>query len=251
MATEIVDVEALLAERAAQVSKQISIGGDRIKVTQSKDIKFPDGRTTRDPFDAIIVDFVSVNQFYRGVYDRDEVVPPDCYALGENPSLLVPSERAKDPQAQSCSACPQNQFGSAAKGNGKACKNSRLLALLPPDFTSDTPLWLLRVSPTALRAFDTYVAGILANFNAPPIKVITTIGFDPKQDYPSLRFGNPRPNPRVAEAAAFMQLARQRLLTEPDYETIAAANPAEAPAAPAPWTEETAPQRSAISRVKR
>jgi hypothetical protein len=217
----VVNYDELLAKKAAELASKISKpSGDRIKVTQSKQFRFPDGTTSGGPFEAIIVDFVSTNLFYEGAFNKDDIAPPDCFAIGEQPSLLVPSESSPKKQAQSCSSCPQNQFGSA--GRGKACKNSRLVAVLPPDFAEDTPMWLLSVSPTALKAFDAYVASVAATFSAPPIKVVTTIGFDPKVDYPSLRFGNPQPNERLGESVARMEEARKRLLTEPDYSALAA-----------------------------
>lgn len=229
----IVNFDELLAKKAAELASKISKPtGDRIKVTQSKQFRFPDGTSSGGPFEAIIVDFVSTNLFYEGAFNKDDIAPPDCFAIGEQPSLLVPSDNSPKKQAQTCAACPQNQFGSA--GRGKACKNSRLLAVLPPDFAEDTPIWLLSVSPTALKAFDAYVASIMATFNAPPVKVVTTIGFDPKVDYPSLRFGNPQPNERLAESVGKMEEARRRLLTEPDYSAIQAqreAQPVQMPAA--------------------
>jgi hypothetical protein len=216
MSTEIVNIDKQLADMVADISNRIAKpSGDRIKVTQSKQFRFPDGTTNPGPFQAIILDFVASNLFYEGAFNKDEIAPPDCFALGANPSELVPSESSPKKQAQSCSSCPQNQFGSA--GRGKACKNGRLIAVLPADFEADTPIWLLSVSPTGIKAFDAYVASIAGQFQAPPVKVVTTIAFDPKVDYPSLRFGAPEINERVVEAVARMPEARKRLLTEPDY----------------------------------
>lgn len=218
MSTDLVDYTALLAKKASELAKKISKpSGDRIKITQAKQIKFPDGTMSAGPFEVVILDFVSANTYYQGAFNRDDVAPPDCFALGEEPSLLVASDSSPHKQSDTCSACPKNQFGSAMSGNGKACKNSRLLAVVPPDFGPDTPIWLLSVSPTAIRAFDAYVGSVASSFNAPPIRVITTIGFDPKSEFPTLRFGNPVPNERLAESVARMEEARTRLLTEPDY----------------------------------
>lgn len=229
-----VDYEALLAEQAKMLADKINKpSGDRIQVTQNKQFKFPDGTQSDKPFEAIIVNFVSMNSYYSKPYARNEIVPPDCFALGDKPAELVPHPKAPHKQATSCAVCPHNQFNSAANGRGKACNNTRRLALLPSDFTADTPLRLLNVSPTALKAFDTYVSAIAANFNAPPVKVVTTIGFDPKVDYPSLRFGAPRPNDRLAESVARMDEAHKRLLTEPDYQLAPTPGPtADTPAPP-------------------
>lgn len=248
MTTELANYDEILAKRAAELQNKISKpSGDSIKVTQSKMFKFPDGTQSPGPFEAIIVDFVSLNQYYEGSFQRDEVVPPTCFALGENVSELRPDPDAAHPQAESCSVCPHNQFGTGPGGRGKACKNQRLMAVLPAKFDDTTPMWLLKVSPTAIKSFDGYVSSIAANFNAPPIKVVTTIGFDPKVDYPSLRFGNPQPNPDVARAVSRMEEARKRLLTAPDY---AAMSQQAAPANAAPVPVARAASRSSARVVR-
>ena len=199
------------------VDKISKPSGDRIRITQSKKFKFPDGKEQTDPFEAIILDHVVVQQYYPGEYKRDEVAPPVCFAIGEAIASMAPSTASQNKQCDTCAACPQNQWGTARQGKGKACKEGRLIAVVPPDFDDETPIWLIQASATALKAYDTYVSQCMANYNAPPIKVITTIGFDPKQDYPTLRFAGIRPNSRIAESVGRMEEARQRLLVEPDY----------------------------------
>jgi hypothetical protein len=208
-----------LAREAAEIASRIGApGGDVIQVTQDKMFKFPDGTEDAGPFEAIIVDFVSGNYFYEGRYDPKTITPPACFALGLDPKNLVPSNSSPSKQASDCNACPNNQFGS--NGAGKACKNTRVLALLPPDATDDTPLWVLKLSPTALKAFDAYVAKIASSLSAPPIKVISTIGFDPAQDYATIRFGQPKPNPNLGTFFGRREEARKRLLTEPDVSKV-------------------------------
>ena len=51
-----------------------------------------------------------------------------------------------------------NQWESARTGRGKACKEGRKLAILPPpeegENIAETPIWVMKLSPTALKAFD-------------------------------------------------------------------------------------------------
>lgn len=226
MSNEIVDYDAILAKQAAQLSDRISKpSGDKIQITQSKKFKMPDGLQKDGPIEAVIVDFVSVNMYYSQPYKRDEIVAPDCYAIGEKPAEMVPSPRARNRQSTTCASCQHNQFGSGTSGSGKACKNVRRLAVLPPDALPDTPINIMDVSPTALKAFDAYVGAIAANFNAPPVKVVTTIAFDAKVDYPSLRFGNPKPltGDQLGTMVGRMEEARKRLMVEPDYPEATAA----------------------------
>ena len=123
-----------------------------------------------------------------------------------------------------------NQFGSS--GKGKACKNMRLLAVLPPDADADTPLWTLAVSPTAIKGFDGFVGSVARTFQMPPISVIASVDFNPNETFASLTFGDPRPNENLAEHFARQAEAKELLMAEPDVAGFNQA-PAKAGARPA------------------
>lgn len=215
---EIVNYAELMAKQAAEIQSKIGApGGDRIVVQLDKKLKFPDGRVVDGTFDAVIVEFVSGNFFWKGKYDAKNIQPPVCFALGTDPKDLYPSENSSDLQSKDgCNHCPNNQFGS--DGDSKACKNMRLVALLPPDADDDTPLAVLNVSPTATRPFDGFVDKIAKTFGKPPAAFVVEIGCDPKADYATLRFANPRPidEDRVGIYMRRQSEAVKRLLTEPD-----------------------------------
>lgn len=228
----VVDIRAKLAAEIADMASRVGApGGDAIKVTQDKKFEFPDGTKHNGPIKLVIVDFVSANSFYDGPYDKDNISPPACFSIGTNPTQLVPSENSPLKQSNGCAACPMNQFGSA--GAGKACKNGRVLAVLPPGADADTPLWILKVSPTALKAYDAYVTGVARQFQLPPVGVITEVSFDDNVTYASLRFGNPEPNDNLEVCFARKEEAMARLMTEPDVSQFEAAPPPKKAAAPA------------------
>lgn len=206
-----------LAERTAPAS------GIAIQVSQSKEFKLPDGTKARE-LDLVVVDFISANLFYEGTYDPNNITPPACFAIGDNPRELVPSDNSPVRQNDTCKGCPMNEFGSA--GNGKACKNTRVLAVLPPDADEDTPMWLLKVSPTALKAWDGFVMSVQRTFQMPPIAVVTKVSFDENLDYPSLRFSVAEPNEALEVHYARQEEARQLLVQEPDVSTYEAPKPA-------------------------
>lgn len=214
----VVSIEAIRAQlqtQAAAVNDRIAPpSGTAIRVTQDKQFVLPDGTKTPGPLELVIVDFASANTYYEGTYDPKNIAPPLCFAIGNEPTKLVASDNSPAKQAASCAVCPMNQFGS--NGDGKACKNSRVMAVLPPDATADTPLWLLRTSPTAIKGFDAYVAGVARMFNLPPIGVVTEVSLDPNSTYPSLRFGNPRPNENLVDHFARQAEAATALYVEPD-----------------------------------
>lgn len=209
------NVEKELEQEAKQMAERIGApAANTIQIKQNKTFVLPDGRSTEGPLDVVVLDFVYRNLMYDGPYDPDNIQPPICFAISPSSKGMVPSDNSPDKQAEACNSCPNNEFGS--RGKGKACKNTVLLAVLPTDATDETPIYTINVSPTAIRAWDAYVNTIAANFQKPPIGVITELYFDPGTDYPSLRFGRPKPNPDYAVHYARREEARTILNTEPD-----------------------------------
>lgn len=224
-----VDVKAAIAAQLAAIKDGAlgSSGGDQIKCTQDKKFELPNGTVAEDPLDLIIVDFVSANAFYEGAYDPKDIQPPVCYAVNKIIDKMVPTDKSTDCQASNCATCPMNQFGSA--GAGKACKNSRVLAVLPADFDDDTPIWVLKVSPTALKNFDRYVASLARNGILPSM-VKTVVDFNPSESYAQLMFTDPQPleDETIARVFARQAEATERLHQLPDF--TPRAQPAKAPA---------------------
>lgn len=239
-----VDVNQEMAAEIAALQKRISApSGDRIQVTQAKSFKLPNGQEIDGPLEAIIVDFAAANFYYTEAFDRNNVTPPVCFALGLEPAGMSPSENSPDPQAASCASCWANQFGSA--GRGKACQNARLLAVLPLDATEETPIWILKVSPTAIRAFDGHVSAVARQYGLPVRAVVTAIDFSQESEYATLRFSTVGPAPKelVLMAQSRKPEAIQRLLTEPDV-SAAAADTGNKTVAP-PKTRKTAARTTA------
>lgn len=206
--------DALKAQALAMAGRTAPATGSAIRVTQDKQFLLPDGTKTPGPLELVIVDFTSKNMFYEGAYDPKNISPPACFSIGNDIKGMAPSKNAPAPQASSCDSCPMNQFGSA--GDGKACKNCRVLAVLPPDADADTPLWILSTSPTANKGFDGYVGSVARLFEMPPIGVVTTVSFDTSVTYAKLVFGDAKPNPNVGMHFARQDEAKAMLAVEPD-----------------------------------
>ena len=182
--------------------------------TRDKLFTFPDGRVHQGPLDVVILDFVSRNLFYEGRWDPNKIEAPVCFAIGDSPSLLEPSMKSPKRQADHCAGCPLNEFGS--NGNGKACKNTRLLAVMLPDAQGDeAPIYTLSIPPTALKTFDAYVGGLSSMLGKAPIQVVSQVSFHPEKTYALPIFGNPQPNERVNEFYAHRADARKLLEREP------------------------------------
>lgn len=231
-AVAVANIKELLQKQAAENAGRIApSGGKSIRVGQDKSFTLPDGTKTRDDLQLVVVDFVSRNDWYDRPFSKDEMTAPACFAIHANPKELVASDNSPIKQNDDCASCPMNAFGSSPTGAGKACSNTRLLAVLPPDADEDTDIWLLKVSPTAIKEFDGFVAGVNRAFQMPPVGVVVTVGFNEAKDFPSLTFKDAQPNENVAVHFARQEEARELLMQEPDVSTFV---PAESKKAAAP-----------------
>lgn len=194
------NIDAELEKEAAGISSTIdSSGGNFIKIDQKNGEYFdiPNLGQSESPMAVVIVDYISVNSLYKGKYDPANIAPPDCWAINKDIGLMVPSERVESPEADSCTSCPNNEFGS--DGAGKACKNTKLLAVLPPNSTDDDELAFIRVSPTGLKSFNSFVSGVAARMKKPPVSVIVELGIVASGAGFTLSFGKTTPNPHYRE----------------------------------------------------
>lgn len=208
--------EQLAAQMAADIGRLGQLGGkDAIRVTQDKKFVLPDG-TELTELQAIVVDFVYRNEYYPQQFNKKQPTGPSCFAISAHAASLTPPSQLATKQADSCGTCQWNQYGSATTGSGKACKNTVFLALLPPDATPDSPLWVLKTSATAIRYFNQYVAKVATQAQVPVGAVVTKIFFDPGSTYASLRFAPLGPNEIFAETVVRAEEARKRLTQEPE-----------------------------------
>lgn len=221
--SNIVDIRAQLAAQVAELAERTAPAtGASIRVTQDKKFKFPNGEETTEAWSAIIVDYTAIRKYYPGAYDPNNITPPACFAISRKPKGMVPSPNSPELQNPAenggCDTCPQNQWGSS--GNGKACKEGRKLAVLPPadanEVVADLPMWTLEVSPTAVKPFDGYVNSVAKTFQLPPVGVITDVSFDTASSYASVRCGHPTPNQDLAAYVARQAEAQEILAVEPD-----------------------------------
>lgn len=195
--------------------------GNRITVTQSKTFKLPNGDEL-DSLECIVVDFMAAYYYYTDAFERGNITPPACFALGLEPTMLVPHDSAPNKQAEACAGCWANQFGSS--GKGKACQNTRLLAVMTPDATDDAPLYLIKVSPTAIKSFDAHVGAVARTFVKPIRGVVTRISFSEDAEYASMRFSviGPCTKDQYALATSRKVEAVELLSTPPDYSSYVA-----------------------------
>ncbi len=180
------------ANIAAFKSRLAVADSSKIAVTQDKKFKLPSqaGDTIKvDTVCGIIIDFAAHKRFYETSFDKDNPVPPNCYAVGfQAHDSLIPADTSPEAQSELCKGCERNKFTQNAAGKWlpKDCKDHYTLALLAPDDNGDGKLMTLNISSTGIKAFDKYVRD-LANEGKALYEVLTEFSFDPKSDYASVR----------------------------------------------------------------
>lgn len=149
----------------------------------------------------VILDWIHENVYYEGVFDRDNRTPATCFAFARDAADLAPHPsvfEASQAQHDTCRGCPQNAWGSASRGIGKACRNIRRLAIIPggtinlntpaphrfEPFTDSeqferSAVTILKVPVTSSRGFDTFVKQVANALRRPPHGIFTRVVVKP------------------------------------------------------------------------
>lgn len=243
MSTAVLDIQAEIAREMATIKKAVNApGGNRIS-TAGKQFKLPNGTKDPGPMQVVILDFMTHNLMFQGRYDPKNPAPPICFAIGKEIDTMVPSDNSPDKQSEDCAGCPNNQFGSS--GNGKACKNTRVLAVVAPNAEEGSPIMTISVAPMGLKDYDKYVGDVARRFQLPPAGVVTEISFDDSVEFEKLVFSVVGPNENLTAHWGRRTEALEILMVEPNLTRTSTA-----PAKPAVATRPVAATRPAAVRGK-
>lgn len=231
--TSLANLDAQLASEVADLKDQIGqASSNRIKVEPAGAFVLPDGMDLGDEIQVVVVDFASHNRFYSTPYNPQNPAPPDCYAMGRKIPEMAPESDSPQIQADKCSTCPLNQYGSGNNGRSKACKNTRELAviLIDPENPEaaaalDAPIYSLSLPPTAIKSFDGAVAYIARTLVGPPVKAILTVRAKNAGTYAQITFSDPVPNPDYAVHASRREEVVDLLFRRPDFSAYEAKAP--------------------------
>jgi len=193
---EVMTLEQELEREAAEAAKEESSGLTTLS-TAGGILKYNGQALPDNQVACVILANAFENARYLSDYDADNPQPPDCYAVAHNEDDLIPAKNVVDRGdaiADSCEQCPDNEWGSADKGKGKACKNGRRLALLhagnfdddgnfeifedTEDFQGGEVVFL-KVSPTSLKNFSGYVKTCATLHKRPLHTVVTLVSVEP------------------------------------------------------------------------
>ena len=188
--TQVLDIQEELRKQVATLKDTVAPPTGFAISIKGKVFTLPDGRQSAGPLECIILDHVSANHYYPGAYNPKQLTAPECFAIGRVVADLKASPNSPTVQDENnCAVCAFNQWNSDPQGGkGKACKNQRILLLVPAD-TKDVNAqqYVLKVAPNAIKHYDKYI-DMLAKSGRHPIQLETKITFDPSEAYPSLRF---------------------------------------------------------------
>lgn len=181
------------AEAAKGMEK--GVGASNFFSTKNGKLSYNDQDLPNNEMPVIVVDYILENTYYTEEYDPNNPSSPDCYAFGRDEDTMAPHEEAPDPQAKLCVNCEWNKFGTADRGKGKACRNSRRLALTPAgaieegeivvnddsEYYETSDIGFLKIPPTSLKGWAAYVRDIYSRFKTPPMGVITHVKLVPDE----------------------------------------------------------------------
>jgi hypothetical protein len=180
----VVSYDARMAELASRAAKtEENVGGGTFISVKGGRLNYNGTDVPDNKLQCVIVDHILENVYYPGKYDPNNPTAPACFAFGRVDKDMKPHEKAAEPQNNACAGCPLNEFGSADTGRGKACKNSRRLALITEDALEesipDATVAYLKVPVTSVKAFAAYVKHLSDNLKKPPLAVVTEISAHP------------------------------------------------------------------------
>jgi hypothetical protein len=176
--------EQEMAEAAvSQGSKEKNTGGAKAISVRGGVLSVDGNEIDGNELRVIVLASVYENMMYGGDFDPDTPTSPVCYAFSEDGGDdMAPHAEAPEKVNDTCLGCPNNEWGSADKGRGKACKNVRRLMLITEDALEDgasikdAEMRILKLPVTSVKNWTNYVKSTLAeDVKRPSWGVVTTI----------------------------------------------------------------------------
>lgn len=185
-----------LARQAEEAAKrEANTGGDEQFFSLAGGIlSWQEAPLPNNEVAVILLGSLFENIYYEVAYNPDDPAPPTCFALAEEDDDLAPHpnviEVGQSQTNSNCKECEHNKWGSADTGRGKACRNTRRLALLPAGkFDSDGQFELfedpahyekemvgyLRLPVTSVAGYASYVKQLSGTLLRPPHGVVTSL----------------------------------------------------------------------------
>src|ERR1700731_2525784 len=202
--TAVTNWEAEMAAAAeVAAAMEANPGGGQYFSTRGGILALNDAAVPNNQMAVVIVDSVLENVFYESEYDPDNPAVPTCFAFGRDEATMAPPPNVVERgQAQNatCRGCPMNEFGTADKGRGKACRNTRRIGLIPAgDLTADgrfkafdeddhfasAAVAFLKLPVTSVKGYANFVKQVAGALKRPPHGIFSKVKVvpDPKTQF--------------------------------------------------------------------
>lgn len=214
---------AAMAKKATAIEKPTTSNiGTRAGILTYNGTPVPDNKLS-----VIVIASTHANLYYEGAYDEKNPTNPVCYAYSEDGENMRPHPKSSKPQHEDCATCPWNAWESDPNGGrGKACKNSRRLALIPADTTAEdlktAEIATLQLPVTSVKVWAQYVNKLSTLFARPPLGVYTTIGSVPDRE---TTFKLTFLNGPLVDVSMIMPLVEKASVAQEQLERVYEANP--------------------------
>lgn len=188
--------ERLAAMAAESAQSEANVGGGSFISVKSGQLTYGGNTIKGNELDVVVLTSIHENCYYDDRYDPDNPQTPLCYAFGNDDDNMAPHPESAAPQNGQCGiagrsgCCPNNEFGTADNGKGKACKNIRRLSLLPGDqldseTVESTNTAYFKVPVTSVKGWASFVKTVATLDKLPPLGVVCRIGVmpDPKSQF--------------------------------------------------------------------
>jgi hypothetical protein len=171
---------AALAQEGKKQEENTSLG--QFISTKGGILTYKGNEVEGGTMNVVIIDSILENHYYTEEYDADNPASPVCFAFARSDKDMAPHEKSTEKQHAQCKGCPQNEFGTAIRGKGKACKNIRRLSLITEDAlenVEEAEVAFLKIPVTSVKAWAGYVDQLDAALHLPPLGVVTEIQVKP------------------------------------------------------------------------
>lgn len=155
--TAVMSIQAQIAAQIArqqETAKSLRSSGSYIGFKNAQ-LKVDGISIPANQLDVRVLAAISERAWYAKEFDADAVQVPDCYALDDS----APHDQAKNPQAAICAECPQNKWGSATRGKGKACRESARVIVIPANVPlASAQMYTAKVPVTSLSTVTSFTS---------------------------------------------------------------------------------------------
>lgn len=195
--------EELAKQAEIAAGMEANTGGGQFFSTKGGILSWQDAPLPGNQMAVIILDSILENVYYEGRYDPDVPQGPICFAFGRDEKTMRPHQIAIDAgghQHDQCAGCPMNEFGSAETGRGKACRNTRRLAMIPAgtfsqagkfelfeeeEHFASTTIGFMKLPVTSVKGYSSFVKQVAGALRRPPFGIVTKVKVvpDPKTQF--------------------------------------------------------------------